>query len=213
MLFSPPGGATPHDRRRGLRIRRSINYGIMSNLSLEEIRKRFELSKEFNEIFDAFEDAISQSIDDMEVYKLLFWNPTLTPDELGLFGEKLAKEFPALAYDTFMWLADIFEVTYSMYDNHVRSLEYFQKAAAVREDEATPYLAAAKCYEPDLNIPPVNVLLEFLKKGASSVRSPRLIYECLIELYEYAGNDEMTEFYRRKLHGGPGASAQNFSEQ
>jgi hypothetical protein len=127
-------------------------------------RKRFGFQKG-SEIFDAFEEAISLRIDDMEVYKLLFWNPTLTPDELGLFGEKLAKEFPGLAYDTFMWLADIFEVTYSVYDNHVRSLEYFQKAAAVRDDEATPYLAAANCYEPDLNIPPVNVLLEFLKKG------------------------------------------------
>ena len=74
----------------------------MSNLSIEEIKKRFELSKEFNEIFDAFEDAITQRIEDMEVYKLLFWNPTLTPDELCLFGEKLAQDFPSLAYDTFM---------------------------------------------------------------------------------------------------------------
>ena len=176
----------------------------MSDLSIEEIRKRFELSKEFNEIFDAFEQALGQRIEDMEVYKLLFWNPTLTPDELCLFGETLAKEFPPLAYDTFMWLADIFEVTHAMYDNHVRSLEYFQKAAAVRKDEPTPYLAAAKCYEPDLNIPPVNVLIDFLKKGVSAVPHPKILYEQLVQLYEYAGNDEMTEFYRRKLYGGPG---------
>ena len=185
----------------------------MSNLSIEEIRKRFELSKEFNEIFDAFEEAMQKRIDDIEIYKLLFWNPTLTPDELCLFGEKLAKEFPPVAYDTYMWLADIFEVTYAMYDNHVRSLEYFQKAAAVRADEPTPYLAAAKCYEPDLNIPPVNVLLEFLKKGANSVNNPKILYEQLIELYEYAGNDEMIEYYRRKLHGGSDFSGQNTSMQ
>ncbi len=185
----------------------------MSNLSIEEIRKRFELSKEFNEIFDTFEDAIGQRIEDIEVYKLLFWNPTLTPDELCLFGEKLAKEFSSLAYDTYMWLADIFEVTYAMYDNHVRSLEYFQKAAAVRSDEPTPYLAAAKCYEPDLNIPPVNVLLDFLKRGVTNVKHPRVLYEQLLELYEYAGNDEMIEYYRRKLHGDPGFTGQQTSEQ
>lgn len=185
----------------------------MSNLSIEEIRKRFELSKEFNEIFDAFDDAIRQRIEDIELYKLLFWNPTLTPDELCLFGETLAREYPPLAYDTFMWLGDIFEVTYAMYDNHLRSLEYFQKAAAVRDDEATPYLAAANCYEPDLNIPPIAVLLEFLKKGATRVKRPRLIFERLIELYEYAGNDEMTEYYRRKLHDGSNASDQSISEE
>jgi hypothetical protein len=42
------------------------------------------------------------------------------------------------------------------------------------------------------------------------VRSPRLIYERLIELYEYAGNDEMMEFYRRKLHGGSGSVRAEF---
>lgn len=185
----------------------------MSHLSIEEIRKRFELSKEFNEIFDAFEEALELRIEDMEVYKLLFWNPTLTPDELCLFGEKLAKEFTDLAYDTYMWLADIFEVTYAMYDNHVRALEYFQKAAVVRPEEPTPYFAAAKSYEPDLNIPPVMVLLEFVKRGAERVKNPRTLYEQLIELYEYAGNDEMMEYYRRKLHGDPDATREQASEQ
>ena len=135
----------------------------MSKLSAEDIRRRFESSKEFNEIFDAFEQALEQRLETIEHYQPLFWNNTLTPDEVCLFGEKLAKEFPDLAFDTYMWLANIFEVTYSMYDNHERALEYFWKAASVRPRDNTPYLEAARCYEPDLNIPPVHTLIEFLK--------------------------------------------------
>ena len=174
----------------------------MPELSKEEIRRRFEQSKEFNELFDTFDHAVQHRYDDLELYKMLFWNPTLTPDELCLFGEKLAKEFPPLAYDTYMWLADIFEVTYSMYDNHVRSLEYFQKAASVRPNESATYLAAAKCYKPDLNIPPLSLLITFLKQGANQSDRPKVVYQRLIELYEYAANDEMIEYYKRKLDEG-----------
>ncbi len=171
----------------------------MSKISVDEIRKRFELSKEFNEIFDAFEQCVEQRLNDIELYRLLFWNPTLTPDERCLFGEKLAKEFPPLAFDTYMWLANIFEVTHSMIDNYDLAVEYYKKAASVKREAISPYLQAADCYESDLNIPPVLILIEFLKKGVNHVKQPGALYERLVRMYEIAGNDEMSEFYRRKL--------------
>ncbi|CUS99476.1 hypothetical protein JGI22_00447 [Candidatus Kryptobacter tengchongensis] len=42
------------------------------NLPYEEIRRRFAESKDFNEIFDAVEEAIRQRIEDIELYRLLF---------------------------------------------------------------------------------------------------------------------------------------------
>ena len=96
----------------------------MRKLTVDEIRKRFGTSREFNEIFEAFEQALEQGIEDIELYRQLFWNHALTADELCLFGEKLAMVFPNLAYDTYMWLANIFEVTYSMVDNYERAFEY-----------------------------------------------------------------------------------------
>lgn len=171
----------------------------MSKLSVEEISRRFESSKEFNEIFDAFEEALDQRLDTMEIYLRLFWNQTLSPDEVCLFGEKLAKEFPTLAYDVYMWLATVFEATYAMFDNHQLSFEYFQKASVVRPDALDAYLDAAACYERDLNIPPLTTLIEFLKKGTDSVSPPTPLYERLITLYEIDGNDEMIEYYKRKL--------------
>ena len=171
----------------------------MSKLPVAEIRKRFESSTEFNEIFDAFQQAIDQRLDDMELYRLLFWNHTLTPPELCLFGEKLAKDFPVLAYDAYMWLANVFEVTYAMYDNYELALDYYRKAADCRPGDPAPYTEAAECYEPDLSIPPLNHLVEFLKQGATRVKERRTIYERLAYFYDLLGNDEMSMYYRRKL--------------
>ena len=174
----------------------------MPKLTVDEIRKRFDTSKDFNEIFDAFEQAIEQHIDDIEVYKLLFWNHALRPDELCLFGEKLAKEFTHVSYDAYMWLANVFEVTHSVYDNYELALKYYRKAADAKPELPQPYLDAADCYEHDLKIPPLNLLIDFLKQGAGTVPQPYVLHKRLSSLYELAGNDEMSKYFRRKAEEG-----------
>ena len=174
----------------------------MRSYSLEEIRSCFSTSTDFNEIFDVFQSALAQKVKDVEPYRLLFWNPSLTPDEVRLFGEKLAGEFPDLAYDVFLWLASIFEVTYSSNDNYELAVHYYQKAAFARPAEPDPYLDACDCYDPDLNIPPVASLIEFVKHGVQHVTNPVSLYRRLSRLYELAGDDEQSEFYRRKADEG-----------
>ncbi|MBI3004895.1 MAG: hypothetical protein HYY49_05700 [Ignavibacteriales bacterium] len=168
----------------------------MPRFTPEEIRARFANSTEFNEIFDAFEDALAQNIQDVELYRLLFWNNSLAPDELCLFGEKLAKEFPGIAYDTFMWLASVFEVTYSSYDNFELAIKYYRKAAKAKPSEPDPYLDAADCYDPDLNIPPVDILVEFLKEGLKHVGNKKALLLRLAHLYQIIGDETQSEYYR-----------------
>jgi hypothetical protein len=168
----------------------------MPRFTLEEIRAKFASSNDFNEIFDAFEDAIEQRLNDLELYRLLFWNNSLAPDELCLFGEKLAKEFPEIAYDTFMWLASVFEVTYSSYDNFELAIKYYKKAASARPSEVDPYLDAADCFDPDLNIPPVDILINFLKEGINGVKNKRVLLERLSHLFQIIGDQEQSTYYR-----------------
>jgi tetratricopeptide (TPR) repeat protein len=168
----------------------------MPRFTLEEIRARFANSTDFNEIFDAFEDALAQKLQDVELYRLLFWNNSLAPDELCLFGEKLAKEFPSIAYDTYMWLASVFEVTYSSYDNFELAIKYYRKAAQAKPSEPDPYLDAADCFDPDLNIPPVDVLIEFLKEGVKHVSNKKALLLRLAHLYQIIGDDAQSEYYR-----------------
>ena len=179
----------------------------MRHYTLEEIQRCFSSSTDFNEIFDAFQSALSQKLKDVEPYRLLFWNHSLTPDEVRLFGEKLAGEFPDLAYDVFLWLASVFEVTYSSNDNYELAVHYYQKAASIKPAEPDPYLDACDCYDPDLNIPPVSVLIEFVSHGIEHVPNPASLYRRLAHLYEMAGNPQQSDFYRRKAdEGQPGGS-------
>jgi len=175
----------------------------MRAYSLEEIRRCFATSADFNEIFDAFQSALAQKLNDVEPYQLLFWNHSLTPDEVRLFGEKLAAEFPDLAYDVFLWLASIFEVTYSSSDNYELALHYYRKAAAAKPYEPDPYLDACDCYDPDLNIPPLSALIEFVKLGIEHVAHPATLYKRLARLYELAGDIDRSDFYRNRAEGSP----------
>jgi hypothetical protein len=168
----------------------------MPRYTPEEIRSKFANSADFNDLFDAFEDALAQRIQDVELYRLLFWNHSLGPDELCLFGEKLAKEFPDIAYDTYMWLASVFEVTYSSYDNFELAITYYRKAAGARPSSPDPYLDACDCYDPDLNIPPVDVLLEFLKQGLDNVNNKKVVLMRLSHLYRLIGDEEQSNYYR-----------------
>jgi len=168
----------------------------MPRYTPEEIRSKFANAADFNDLFDAFEDALAQRIQDVELYRLLFWNHSLGPDELCLFGEKLAKEFPDIAYDTYMWLASVFEVTYSSYDNFELAITYYRKAAGARPSSPHPYLDACDCYDPDLNIPPVDVLLEFLKQGLDNVNNKKVVLMRLSHLYLLIGDEEQSNYYR-----------------
>ena len=167
-------------------------------MKLEEIRKIFSSSTDFNEIFDAVENAIDQRIEDVELYRLLFWNNSLGPDEIQMFGEKIASEFPGIAYDIYMWLASVFEVTYSKDDNYEGAMKYYRKAAKVRPAEVDPYLDAADCYDPDLNIPPPEDLISFLLEGLKHVKKPKPIYQRLSKLYRAIGEDKLADYYEKK---------------
>ena len=82
----------------------------MLQLSKEEIKQRFANSTDFNEIFDAFQISINLKIDDVELYRQLFWNKSLSEDEIILFGEKLAIEFPQISFDIFIWMANVLKL-------------------------------------------------------------------------------------------------------
>lgn len=180
----------------------------MAKLSIDDIRNIFTNSKDFNLVFDAFEAAINSKNDDVELYRQLFWNKALTPDELCLFGEKLSKEFPHIAYDIYMWLANVFELTFFQYDNYELAMAYYRKAASVKPDEPDPYLDACDCYEPDLNIPPADQLIDFLKSGVQHVVNPKALYLRLARLYSIIGDEDQSLYYQAKASESGGGTSQ-----
>ncbi len=170
----------------------------MPDLPREEIHRRFASATNFNELFDAFESAINQKIDDIELYRILFWNDSLRIDEIVLFGEKLAREFPHNAYDIYMWMANVFEAVFASKDNFEHSLLYYQKAALIDPAQPGPYLDACDCYDPDLNIPPLELLIEFVKTGLEVVPNRKSLCSRLSYLYHLLGDEDLSEYYRVK---------------
>ena len=169
----------------------------MPRFSSEEIREIFSGSRDFNDLLDAFQDALLQGLQDLSLYRMLFWNPALTPDEVCLFGEKLAKENPGLAFETFVWLAKVFETTFSSYDNFELAMKYYRKAAHAKADDPLPYLGAADCFDPNINLPPPFALIQFLKEGLVQVVDKREILDRIAYLFEMIGDTEQSEHYRK----------------
>ncbi|MBS4027071.1 MAG: hypothetical protein KGZ58_00420 [Ignavibacteriales bacterium] len=173
----------------------------MATFSQQQIRECFLETKNFNELFDAFEEAIRQRLDDFELYRALFWNGSLLPDELCLFAEKLVVEFPSLSYQTYFLLAAIFETTYAQKDNYELALRYYRKSAIVNPSEVAPYLAICDCYDPVVNLPAIDELIAFLLDGLAYVDKPNVLLERLVKLYEQKGDTEKAEYYKMKLTG------------
>ena len=171
----------------------------MGTHSVEEIRHGFTTSTDFNEIFDLFQSALAQNLKDLELYRLLFWNHGLSPDEIRLFGEKLAQEFPDISYDVFLWLAAVFKVTTSQHDNFELAVHYYRRAAQARPEECDPYIGACDCHDADLNIPPRGGLIDFLQEGLPRVSDPLPLCRHLALLFELDGKPELAEKYRRRI--------------
>ncbi len=175
----------------------------MDNLSIDEIRKRFEFAKGLDDVFDTFQQALAQEIGDLELYTTLFWNKTLSPDEVAMFAEQLVKKFPDLAYAVYLWMGEMSALTQGSRDNFERALTYYRKASAQKPSALDPYLNAVACYDPDVRIPPAQRLIEFLKSGIGDVEDPIVLFNHLAYLYEQLGNDEMTQYYKRRAGGAP----------
>ena len=96
----------------------------MPRYSIDELRHIFTNSTDFNDLFEAFQDALEQKIREVDLYRLLFWNNALSPDELCLFGEKLASEFPEIAYDNIDVVRgmDVIVTTTAKTDEEARAL-------------------------------------------------------------------------------------------
>ena len=170
----------------------------MSNLSKEEIERIFLSSNDFNELFDAFENAIKQKIDDFELYQKLFWNSFLTIDEIILFGEKLVLVQPENSFEIFFWMANIFEALYSEKDNLEHAFNYYKKASIVKPTSEIPFIKAFESFDQDLNLPPIDNLIDFLKNGVELVYKKGKIYKHLGNLYKIKGDPQHEEYYYSK---------------
>jgi hypothetical protein len=154
---------------------------------LEEI---FRTSNSPDELFDTFRVAIERKLNDEELYKILLRNKALSVDEIIMFTEKICKEFPELSYHIYFCVGQLLE-SISTYGKHNESaLQYFEKAADIKPGSEEPYLAIAKMYNNELNIPGFETVTKIIEDGIARVKIKSSLCFALAGLLTKKGEKE-----------------------
>ncbi|MFC2084135.1 hypothetical protein ACFLS9_03680 [Bacteroidota bacterium] len=169
----------------------------MNKFEYNQIETIFRESDSPDEIFDALQSAIFKKISDINLYKILLGNPSLSRDELIMFTEKICGVFCTLKFDLYMWLASILESNYEDYKNIENSLDYYIKAFSIRPAENKSLISALDLYNYDIELPTNSNIIHFIETGIQSVDNKNEVYSKLANHYRKRGIAELFEKYKR----------------
>src|SRR5690606_1788772 len=169
----------------------------MPKLSKKYIEHIFRNSDSPDELFDTFRIAIEQQIKDSNLYRSLLWNRALSSDEVMMFAEKICKYNPDLSYQIYSWVGKIFASLFVYGELSEQALEYYKKAAKCNPSAHEPYISIAKFYNPDLNLPSFESVIETLKKGIQSVDKKSKLCFSISKLYKNKGYVEEANAYQK----------------
>jgi len=175
---------------------------VMDSNLINELMYIFNFSNSSDELFDAFNYAIQNKVESLELYQHLLWNPAITGDEIILYVCKLASVFPHFSYELCMLAANIFEFYACNNDDYMMAMHYYQKAIALEPSEELPYLSLIKLYNKDLQLPPLEEILRIVLEGVEKVNFKSKIYYGLAELY-----DKLDNMFTKKKYINMGDSA------
>lgn len=170
----------------------------MDEFSSDALRRDFRTAEGFNDLFESFRTALDRRIEEIDLYRELLCNTSLKSDELLFFAKRLSEVFPRLGYDTYLWLARVFESRQPEAEGLDLAFLCLKKASEFSPASDRPYLAACDIYSQDLNIPALDSIVSFLRTGTEKVGDPVPICERLSVFYKMLGNDEMFQYYRPK---------------
>jgi len=166
-----------------------------SNLK-QELEEIFRTSNSPDELFDTFRVAIGRKINDEVLYKILLRNKALSVDEISMFAEKICREFPDISYNIYFCVGQLLESisTYGKYNE--RALQYFEKATVRKPESTEPYLAIAKMYNNELNIPKFEIIIKLIEDGMAKVKIKSSLCFALAGLWAKRGDKEKSQSYK-----------------
>ena len=157
----------------------------------------FRNSDSPDELFDTFRLAVEQKITDPNLFRTLLWNRVLSPDEIMMFAEKICKDTPDLCYKIYSWVGKIFSSVFVYGELTEQALEYYKKAAKSNPSAHEPYLAIAKFYNPELNIPTFESIIKTLTGGINLVQQKSKLCFSISKLYKNKGFTDEAKHYQR----------------
>lgn len=176
-------------------------------MNKEEIEKIFRSSNDSNEIFDAFQASILSKNDDVELYKILIGNPTLSFDEIAMYTQKLASEFPEFSIELYLWTAQLFETKPLNIDALETALYYYANAAKINPTDHTPFINAMNLYNYEMDFNLNGLIEEFVESGIKSVKYKNTLYKTLADHFKKKGDTESQKKYLRLYEKSSGDSS------
>jgi hypothetical protein len=163
----------------------------------QELEEIFRASNSPDELFDTFRVAIDRKINDEELYKILLRNKALSVDEISMFTEKICREFPDLAYNIYFCVGQLLESISSYGKHNERALLYFEKASGINPLSEEPYLAIAKMYNSEYNIPKFETVTQILEEGIARVKMKSSLCFAIAGLLAKNGDKEKSASFKK----------------
>lgn len=161
-----------------------------------EIEKIFLTSNSNEELFDTFQLAIQNNLDDFELYKTLLANPILSSDEIKLYCHKLCHVFPESSYEYYLWTAQIFECCKSENNCLDYSIDYYYNAAQCNPVKVEPYLMLFNNYNFDVEVATNKKILDLIEEGIKLVDKKSILCRKIAEIYNHKGEVAKTSRFR-----------------
>ncbi len=162
-----------------------------------EFEHIFRTSNSPDILFDTFRVALNNDITDPETYKILLRNKALSVDEISMFADTVCNKYPTTSYSIYFCVGQLLE-SISVYGKHnERAFNFFKKAAVSDLKNHTPYISIARLYNPELNVPSFEDIVEFIHDGLTLVEEKSKLYFTLANLYKTTGDGDKERLYFR----------------
>ena len=168
----------------------------MNQQEKEKIENIFRNSSDADELFDTFEIALKENLEDIESYKILFANPTLGLNEIKMFSQALCEKYPGFCFGVFTWVGNIF--ANKKYDSEWRksAVDFFLKASDYEPAEPEPLIKLLELYDHEIDIPDNKLILKEVKERMNKVGKKKELYKSIAEFYKKEGNETLEKKYR-----------------
>ena len=162
---------------------------------VKKIEETFRNSKSPDELFDTFQNAININLGDLETFKILLANPTLSPDEIKMFTEKLIKEIPNKALDLLLWTGKVFENHPDNYKHLEDAFSYYHRAISLQPNSHEPFLRLLNLYNHEIEFPTNQKILDVIDESVAAVDRKSKVYYALANHYKRCGDSKLEAKY------------------
>ena len=161
----------------------------------QKIENIFRNSSSPDELFDAFHTALKLKIKSADTFKILLANPTLSPDEVKMFTEKLIREQPGNAFEFNMWTGSVFENFISDYERLEDTLEYYKRAIFHKPNACEPLLKLLNLFNYEIDLPSNSRIINIIQDSVAATDQKSKVYYALANHFRKTGNNRMEVKY------------------